>query len=70
LPRDCPRSGRISRAIADLRRADYDAAVEQFNRVIALDSTTRPPYLKRMLATIQLNPERGPNPVRHAGCVS
>ena len=39
-----------------MRRANYDEAVEQFNRVIALDSTYSPAYLKRMLAIVQLLP--------------
>ena len=46
--------GRIGRlADQDLRRAQYPSAVEQFDRVIALDSTYAPAYLKRVLALVQ-----------------
>ncbi len=56
LPRGLPAIAAYFQGDQDLRRAAYDDAVEQFNRVIALDSTYAPAYLKRLLAVVQLLP--------------
>ncbi|MBI4500251.1 MAG: protein kinase, partial [Gemmatimonadetes bacterium] len=56
LPRGLPAIAAYFQGDQDLRRAAYDEAVEQFNRVIGLDSTYAPAYLKRMLAVVQLLP--------------
>ncbi len=56
LPRGLPAIAAYFQGDQDLRRAAYDEAVEQFERVIALDPTYAPAYLKRLLAVIQLLP--------------
>ncbi len=56
LPRGLPAIAAYFQGDQDLRHAQYRSAVDQFNRVIALDSTYAPAYLKRVLALVQLLP--------------
>jgi serine/threonine protein kinase len=56
LPRGLPAISAYFYGDQDLRRAAYEEAVEQFNRVIDQDSTYAPAYLKRLLAVVQLLP--------------
>jgi tetratricopeptide (TPR) repeat protein len=56
LPRGLPAIAAYFQGDQDLRRAAYDDAVDQFDRVIALDSTYAPAYFKRLLAVVQLLP--------------
>ena len=56
LPRGLPAIAAYFQGDQDLRHAQYHSAVEEFTRVIALDSTYAPAYLKRVLALIQLLP--------------
>jgi tetratricopeptide (TPR) repeat protein len=57
LPRGLPAIATYFRADRDFRRGAYERAIEQFDRVIALDSTYAPAHFKRMLAVVQLNPD-------------
>ncbi|HWP37218.1 MAG TPA: protein kinase [Gemmatimonadales bacterium] len=56
LPRGMPAIAAYFQGDRDFRRGDYDRAIAQFDRVIALDSTYAPAYFKRMLAVAQANP--------------
>ena len=56
LPRGLPAIAAYFYGDHNLRRAAYEEAVDQFNRVIDQDSTYAPAYLKRLLAVVQLLP--------------
>ncbi len=56
LPRGMPAIAAYFQGDRDFRRGDYDRAMAQFDRVIALDSTYAPAYFKRVLALAQANP--------------
>ncbi|MSR05657.1 MAG: tetratricopeptide repeat protein [Gemmatimonadetes bacterium] len=56
LPRGITAIAAYFQGDQDLRHAQYRSAVEQFTRVISLDSAYAPAYLKRVLALIQLVP--------------
>ncbi|HEX9582441.1 MAG TPA: protein kinase [Gemmatimonadales bacterium] len=56
LPRGLPAISAYFQGDRDFRRAAYESAIAELDRVIALDSTYAPAYFKRMLAIAQLNP--------------
>src|SRR5262249_16118049 len=56
LPRGLPAIAAYFQGDQDLKRAAWDDAVDQFNRVIGLDSTYVPAYFKRLVAIVQLLP--------------
>ncbi|MBI3981828.1 MAG: protein kinase [Gemmatimonadetes bacterium] len=56
LPRGMPAITAYFQGDRDFRRGDYDRAIAEFDRVIALDSTYAPATFKRMLAVAQQNP--------------
>jgi tRNA A-37 threonylcarbamoyl transferase component Bud32/tetratricopeptide (TPR) repeat protein len=56
LPRGLPAIAAYFQGDRDFRRGDYENAIAELDRVVALDSTYAPAYFKRMLALAQLNP--------------
>ncbi|MBI4421842.1 MAG: protein kinase [Gemmatimonadetes bacterium] len=56
LPRGLPAIAAYFEGTRNFRHAAYERAIEQFDRVIALDSAFAPAYLGRLLAVVQLLP--------------
>ena len=56
LPAGLPAITAYFQGDRDFRRGDYERAIAELDRVLALDSTYAPAYFKRMLAVAQLNP--------------
>ena len=59
LPRGLPAIGAYFQGDRDFRRGDYENAIAELDRVIALDSTYAPAYFKQMLAIAQIESPEG-----------